>query len=473
MKRSVSMDKLLALAFALACASYPTQLLASGFQLVEQNGSGLGNAFAGQAASAKDASTIFFNPANLTRLSGKQIVLGVNPIGIKTEFTDSGSTRPLLGTVPIPVPLGTTGGNAGGWIPVPNGYFSWQVSKTVWAGVGVGAPFGLKTDWDADWMGRFKAIKSEVRTVNINPTLAVKVSDSFSLGAGANYQRLKATLSQGVAFGGISYGKAVQAAGPVGGAFVLRALGGPAGLAMEGTSTVDGDTWSWGWNVGAALNVGKEGHIGASYRSKIKHDIEGGATFVGAPTFDLPGPLAPLGAGLNAAFASGPVKAHIELPETVSVAASYEGEKAEVMADYTWTGWTSIQALTVVRTDGNPLSSVPLNFKDTWRVGLGFNYKMTDAWLLRLGTAYDKTPVQDQYRTPRLPDEDRTWAALGFQYKVGKNGALDLGYAHLFVKNATSNLPNQDSPSAPPSGNLVGDYKTSVNIVSLQFRQSF
>jgi long-chain fatty acid transport protein len=98
---------------------------------------------------------------------------------------------------------------------------------------------------------------------------------------------------------------------------------------------------------------------------------------------------------------------------------------------------------------------------------------MTDAWMLRLGTAYDTTPVQDQFRTPRLPDEDRTWAALGFQYKVGKNGALDVGYAHLFVKNATSNLPNQDSAGAPPTGNLVGTYKDSVNILSLQFRQSF
>jgi long-chain fatty acid transport protein len=448
-------------------------LLASGFQLVEQNGSGLGNAFAGQAASAKDASTIFFNPANLTRIAGKQIALGVNPIGVKTEFTDGGSTRPLLGTTPVPVPLGTTGGDAGGWIPVPNGYFSWQASKNVWAGVGVGAPFGLKTEWEGDWMGRFKAIKSEVRTLNINPTVAVKVNDSFSIGAGASYQKLDATLSQGVAYGGISYGTALQKAGPVGAAFVLRALGGPSGLAMEGTSTVDGDTWSWGWNVGAAVNVGKEGHIGASYRSKIKHDIEGTATFVGAPTFNLPGPLAPLGDGLNAAFASGPVTAHIELPETVSVAASYEGEKVELMADYTWTGWTSIQTLAVVRGNGSPLSSVPLNFADTWRVGLGFNYKMNDAWLLRLGTALDKAPVQDLYRTPRLPDENRTWAALGFQYKVGKNGALDLGYAHLFVEDASSSLPNQDSPTSPPSGNLVGNYKTNVNIVSLQFRQTF
>jgi long-chain fatty acid transport protein len=473
MKPHLSIQPALAVTLVVAFAACPTPLLASGFQLVEQNGSGLGNAFAGQAASDEDASAIFFNPANITRIPGKQFVLGVNPIGINTRFTDGGSTRPLLGTVPIPVPAGTTGGDAGGWIPVPNGYFSWQASKEVWAGLGVGAPFGLKTEWDGDWMGRFKAIQSEVRTLNINPTVAVKVNDTFSIGAGADYQRLSATLSQGVAFGGISYGRAVQAAGPLGGAVVLGALGGPAGLAMEGTSTVDGDTWSWGWNMGAALNVGRGGHIGASFRSRIKHDIQGSVAFAGAPRFNLPGPLGPLGAGLNAAFASGPVTARIELPETVSVAASWKGEKAELMADYTRTGWTSIQTLAIVRSDGNPLSTVPLNFKDTWRAGLGFNYEIGDTWLLRLGTAYDQAPVQDQYRTPRLPDEDRFWAALGFQYKVGKKGAVDVGYAHLFVKDASSSLPNQDSATAPPSGNLVGNYKTSVNILSVQFRQAF
>jgi long-chain fatty acid transport protein len=167
------------------------------------------------------------------------------------------------------------------------------------------------------------------------------------------------------------------------------------------------------------------------------------------------------------------VTAHIELPETVSVAASYEAEKAECLVDWTWTNWKSIQDLTIKRSAGSTLSSVPLNFKETWRAGLGFNYKMNDAWILRLGTAFDKAPVQDLYRTPRLPDNDRVWTAFGFQYKVGKAGAFDFGYAHLFIKDATSNLPNQDSPTSTPSGKLVGDYKASVNILSVQYRHSF
>jgi long-chain fatty acid transport protein len=98
---------------------------------------------------------------------------------------------------------------------------------------------------------------------------------------------------------------------------------------------------------------------------------------------------------------------------------------------------------------------------------------MNDSWKLRLGTAYDTSPVQDLYRTPRLPDTDRIWAAAGFEFKVGEKGALDLGYAHLFIDDASSNLPNQEAAGAPPTGNLIGIYKASVNILSLQYRHSF
>jgi len=473
MKHHSAVQQVLAILVLGAFALSPAPALASGFQLVEQNASGLGNAYAGQAAGAKDASAIYFNPANLTRVPGKQFVLAVSPIGVETTFADTASTRPLLGSTPIPVPLGTNGGDAGGWVPVPSGCFSWQAGSQLWLGLGVNAPFGLKTEWSPDFTGRFKAITSEVRTLNFNPTIAVKLGDNLSLGGGVSYQRLKATLSQGVAYGGLAYGGALAAAGPAAAAGILAQLGGPAGLAREGVSQVEGDTWSFGWNVGAAVQVGKEGHLAASYRSAIKHDLEGDVTFDGAPTFATSGPLGALGTVLNGRFASGAVTTQIELPQTVSVGASYEGEKFEVLGDWTWTGWSSIQDLAIKRADGSALSSAPLNFKDTWRAGLGFNYQLSEPWTLRLGTAYDKAPVQDRYRTPRLPDQDRTWAAVGFQYKVGKSGAIDFGYAHLFVKEATSNLPNQDSASSPPSGNLVGNYKASVNIVSVQFRRSF
>ncbi len=230
MNRQSVVSRTLAIVVASLLAVWPSTLLASGFQLIEQNASGLGNAYAGQAAAVNDASAIFYNPANITRLPGRQFVLAVSPIGVKTEFENSSSVAPFLPSVPrtpIPVALGTSGGDAGGWIPVPNGYLSWQTGSRWWLGLGVNVPFGLKTEWDSDFVGRFKASQSEVKTLNFNPTVAMKVTDKFSLGAGVDYQRLEATLSQSVAYGGITLGAASQAAAATGNPAVIPGILGP------------------------------------------------------------------------------------------------------------------------------------------------------------------------------------------------------------------------------------------------------
>jgi long-chain fatty acid transport protein len=472
--------RLLALALTFGVAALPAPVFASGFQLVEQNASGLGNAYAGQAAGAKDASAIYFNPALLTRIKGWSIVASVEPIGLTTTFTDSGSTVPSAGPFVFPVPLGNDGGDAGGWIPVPNAYVSGQVTDRIWLGVSVNVPFGLETDWDPAWTGRFHATNSKVETINVNPTIAIALSDTFSIGGGVSYQHLTADLGQQVAYGSLAYAGTAQAVAGLPPAqqqaalaAVLAQLGGPAGLALEGPALISGDSSSWGWNAGVLLKLGDQAHVGASYRSKVEHDVEGDVTFTGAPTFSLPGPLAPIAETLNASFASGPVTTTIELPETWSVAAAWEGEKVEILADWTATSWDSIPSLDVVRADGTDLSSVPLRFESTWRVGLGANVRLNDAWKLRLGTAYDKAPVVDEFRAPRLPDTDRIWAAAGFEWKISQKARVDVGYAHLFIDDAPSDLPNQATPTSTPAGNLVGAYDAKVDILGAQLTLSF
>jgi long-chain fatty acid transport protein len=470
---------LLATALTLAIAALPAPVLASGFQLIEQNASGLGNAFAGQAAGVKNASAIYYNPAALTRVSGWNFVASVEPIGVGTTFADSGSTVPYAGPFQFPVPLGNEGGDAGKWIPVPNGYLSGQVSERIWLGVGVNVPFGLETSWDAAWMGRFHATKSKVETVNVNPTIALQISDTLSIGGGASWQHLKADFNSGVAYGGLAYAGTAQAVAGLPPALQAAALGavvaqlGPQGRSLEGEGLISGDSDAWGWNAGALLKLGTQAHLGVSYRSKIQHDITGDVTFQGAPSFSLPGALAPIGAGLNARFADGPVKTTIKLPDTWSVALAWEGEKAEVLADWTWTGWSSIPSLDIVRDDESALSSVPLQFQDTWRAGLGFNYRFSESWMLRLGTAYDRAPVKDEYRTPRLPDNNRVWASAGFQWSITKKAIVDVGYTHIFVKDAPSDLPNQDTATSAPVGALVGTYNAKVDIVGAQISLHF
>jgi len=474
MKHHSAIQKLMAIVVISIFAATPVPALASGFQLVEQNGSGLGNAYAGQAAGVRDPSAIYFNPAALTRLKGKHLSLGVSGIGITNGFTDTGSTAPA----PF-VSQGGPGGDPGGWAPVPNAYLSWEVSPRFWVGAGFNAPFGLKTEWESDWLGRFHGIKSDLKTMNIAPTLAFKVNDNLSFGAGASIQRLSANLTKSVAYGAIGYGQAASTLTGLGlGLYVPAfALANAGVLGNEGLAVIDGNKWGYGFNLGALVSLKDSTHIGLNYRSKTKYTLDGTATFSTPPTFVGPGALAPVAAGLNAGFAqkfaNGPVTADIELPDTFSVAVDHQADKLELLADWTWTGWTTIQDLAIVRADGSALSSEPLKFESTWRAGLGANYQVNDNFKLRLGYAYDKAPVQDQYRSPRLPDADRNWAAVGFQYKVGKNGAFDLGYTHIFIKEATSNLPSQDTPASAPAGQLVGTYKGSVNVVSVQFHQSF
>ena len=193
------------------------------------------------------------------------------------------------------------------------------------------------------------------------------------------------------------------------------------------------------------------------------------------PTIALPGSLAPIGTTLNTRFADGPVTTTIDLPDTFSVAAAWENEKVEILVDYTYTGWDSIQSLDIKREGATDnFSSVPLNFQNTWRAGLGANVKVSEKFTVRLGTAYDKAPVQDEFRTPRLPDDDRIWAAGGFQWKLSQKATLDVGYAHIFVNaDSPSSLPNQETPSSTPAGNLVGVYNTKVDVLGVQISMQF
>ena len=116
---------------------------------------------------------------------------------------------------------------------------------------------------------------------------------------------------------------------------------------------------------------------------------------------------------------------------------------------------------------------MPLEFQDTWRAGLGLNFILNKAWTLRVGTAYDKAPAQDEFRTPRLPDNNRVWASAGFQWRLSEKAVVDAGYAHLFIPGASSNLPNQDTPTSTPVGALVGDYSAKVDIVGVQLSLHF
>ena len=173
----------------LALALAAGQAFGSAFALAEQNVMGLGNAFAGAAATAEDANTVWHNPAGLARLNFPQVETAIHVIIPSAKFQNANSQAAAL------QPLGGTGGDAGGAAFVPNLYGSMAINDRIHVGIGVNVPFGLKTEYDDGWLGRYQALKSEVKTINVNPAMSWKVTDQFWLGAGANYQHFEATLT--------------------------------------------------------------------------------------------------------------------------------------------------------------------------------------------------------------------------------------------------------------------------------------
>lgn len=418
------------------------QVCASGFALSEQSG-GLGNAYAGGAAVAEDATTAFSNPAGMSRLSGNQLSVGGSIIIPSAKFSDTGSVGASLQTA------GGNGGDAGGAALVPNGYFTMEIDPALHFGVAVNAPFGLQTEYDATWIGRFQAVKSKIQTINLNPSLSYRVNDSISLGIGLNYQHISGDLTSAV-----NYSAAAFAAG---GSGLLTAIG---GTGVEGVSTITGSDSTWGYNLGALFEISPDTRVGMAYRSQMKYTLTGTVAFSGVP------------AALSASstLANGNVTLPITLPDTFSISGFHQMNNGwDVMADASWTGWSVFKQLKIDRTSGANVLTVQENWKDTWRVSAGANYHYNDQWLARIGVAFDQSPVTDAYRTARIPDNDRAWLALGGQYKSSASGTIDFGYAHLFVKDANI----ADNQTASGKGNLVGTYSSSANILSVQYGYKF
>lgn len=390
---------------ALLLAIFSGAASAAAFQLWEQNGSGLGTAYAGSAAIADNASTVFFNPAGMTQLPGIQLSVGVTGVGPSYKFNNDGSTGPLLGT-------GGNGGDAGSWAPVPNAYVSWQLTPDLFLGLGISAPFGLATEYeDENWVGRLQSIKSEIKTVNYNPSLAYRVNDKISLGFGVNYQTIDAELT--------STG-----------------------------SRLEGDDAAWGWNAGALFTLSPAMRVGVSYRSAIDYTLEGKAN----------GTL--------------PIKADVKLPDTFTLSVWQQvSDRWEAMGDLSYTRWDTLQSLNVSnRSNGSRLTSETFNYDNSWRFAWGAAYKSSDALKLKFGIAYDRTPVSDDDRSARVPDNDRLWFSLGSQWDTGKTGKFDLGYAYLYVKDPSI---AQTKVVAGTSNTLRGSYDVSAHIVGLQYSAGF
>ncbi len=444
----------------------------AGFALIEQGVKGLGNAYAGAAAVAEDPSTVYFNPAGMTRLQGQQAQAAVHVILPSAKFDKESATN-ALGT-----PLsGRDGGDGGVTGVAPNFYYTLNTDEGWAFGLGINAPFGLSTDYDRTWVGRYHAVESEVITININPSVAYKVNKNLSVGAGVSVQYIDATLSSMVDYGLFAINAATDPTDPLFG--TLNPIIGSIVPNISNTqadifSEVTADDWSYGYNLGALYEFTENTRIGVAYRSKIQHDLEGDVEFE-IPTTFLASQSAVLAGVAGNVFKNQDASGGIDLPASAALSAYHRiNPQWALLADVMWTEWSSFDKLDI-QFEGT-LASRPSvtteNWEDNWRYSVGATFNPTEALTLRSGIAYDETAISSATdRTPRVPDAARFWVALGAGYQVN-SFSFDVAYAHLFVDDAKVHKTTAD-PENVGRGNLVGSYENSVDIASIEVTYRF
>jgi len=446
--------KIPSLMLAVSIAGFSSYSYSSGFALIENSASGQGNAFAGAAASAEDASTIWFNPAGMMKIAEDQIIIAGHYISPKSSFSN-GNSVDAFGT-----PL--TGPDDDGGIDafVANFYWMMGVADNMKVGVGVTTPFGLKTLYDDTWKGRYHAVETDLKTVNINPSIAYQVNDKLDIGGGINLMLADVTLTSAIDFGSLCY----AALNPA----TCNAQGNiPQGA--DGFADLTGDNFSdlsWGLNLGLMYNFTPATRLGVAWRSETKVKVRGDANF----TVPASAAFAP-SAGL---FIGTGLRAEVTLPQSFSVSVAHEIHKWKWLADITWTGWSSFQELRIVYDNPNQPDSVTTeDWNDTFRYSIGADYTLNTIWTLRGGLAYDETPIPSaERRTPRIPGNSRTWLSLGATYNINPSFIVDVGYSHLFISDTPIN--NAFESSIPTlEATLNGTYTASVDILSAQLRWNY
>lgn len=458
MKTSISIRQGVLGALVLSVGS--PACLASGFQILEQSTSRLGTAFSGTASIADDATTVFFNPAGMARLEEREFAVAGHVLTIDSEFSDRGS-RAGAGT-PLARPLSGPGGTTDTPGLTGNFFFVQPLAERWTFGFGVSAPFGLVSEFDDDAAVRYHATDSDLLVINLNPTLAFDVTDTLSVGFGLSYQHADIQLENAVD----SFAACVGAGGAV--PACVAAHGGPGnplagaenGIDADSDSEIDGDDAAIVADLSLHWQPTERTAIGILWRQGAEFDLDGKASF----TLSESCAADPFCSGALQTL-QGPVRAEAELPDTVTASISHRlFDRWTVHGDLAWTEWSSLQRVEVINRDnGAEVSALNLNYDDTFRVAGGASYAVSDYLTWRFGLAFDESPQDDpEFVTPRIPDEDRVWVSAGFNYQFGENASMDVGFAHLFIDDASIDSVEQGT-------RLTGEFDNTVDIFGLQF----
>ena len=462
-----------AVAVALVAAAVP-QAQGAGFALSEHTAQGMGTSFAGGGAVAEDASTVWYNPAAMTRLDA-QIQASGHLILPVFDFTDRGSFQvSSTGATSALLPGASTTDSGGKEAIVPNLYYVRPINDRLSFGLAINVPFGLVTEYDSAWKGRYQTIRSEIVNLNVNPAFGFKVNEKLSVGAGINVNYIDASFTQALDV----TAACLSAAAPFGAAVVAGCQGfdatdptfGAGKGGNDGFLRQEADDLSFGFNLGLMYEFTENTRVSMAYRSQVNHVLEGDAEFTLPAT--IHNTVAAVEAGIRANLANSNLTVGASLPDTFSLSAYHRFHpKVAVLADATWTGWSEIPELRFVYENPGTLGGTAtedLQWKNTWRLALGFHYYHNNRLTLRTGVAYDQAPISDPVnRTPRLPDNDRIWVSVGASYRLLDRLSADIGYSHLFIDDTRIFRTGS-------TGSVInGVYESEADLFSVQVNYTF
>lgn len=438
---------------ATGAALTPGHTRAAAFQLKENSAKSQGRAFAGSASAPGDTALVATNPAGMRLLDGRQFQFGAAGIGFSAEYRGDGGRHAGLGGAGTGMPVsGGDGGNAGKVAAIPSAYLHLPFGENdqLHFGASLTVPFGLETEYDRDWVGRYNGTGTKLQAIDAGLALSYDVNPYVSFGVNVFVERLDVKVASDMDLGAVLAGAGVPGFVP--------------GNA-DAHTRVEGDNTDVGFVLGGLFSLDENTHIGLTYRSGMQHKISGGSA-----RFDADTPTGAAALGLlrsRGLFVDSAGRATLELPAVATVSVTHRiNDKWTVMADLSRTGWSKFDQV-VVRLDSG--QSLPLDFgyEDTTFGSVGADYRVSDTLTLRGGLAYDQTPTTAAHRDTRVPDATRKLVSLGLTWTPSPKTEYNLGYTHAFASDPKIDLVTDYGST------LAGSYDLQADVLAGSFTYRF
>ncbi|MBZ0330235.1 OmpP1/FadL family transporter [Halomonas sp. ANAO-440] len=425
-------------AVAVAAAAFASQANAGGYQINEQSVSGQGYGHAGRSSNVNDATIVFGNPAGMSFLDRAQLTAGGTYLNVNSRIRNAEATRSAPGVGVLDEQVGGT--SEGDMVPgtlIPFAFYAHPVNEQLAFGFGVYAPFGSKTEYEDGFVGRNLGNYTELRVISAQPTVSYRFNDQWSVGVGLTYNRVEGELHRQV---------------PVATGLLTT---------TEADSRVEGDDDAWGYNLGVMYQPVPETTLGLTYRSKVDYTLTGDfravAQDIGVEVTD------------NASL-------DLTTPETINFSVTQQmSDNLKLMAGASWTRWSRFDRILIEGESIPEITREEQDYSNAWAYAVGGEYQLNPQLALRAGVTLDFTPTSDQYRSARIPSDDRRIFSIGAGWTPVDNLTLDFAYSYLTERSTQVDQVRTDGfqGTPPVTSTYTADYKNEAHGFGAQLTYRF